>query len=71
MEVERFVSRRGTLANIWSDNSTNFVGEEKELRKNIQRTLVTVLQVPQPKHIPALKSVLNSQAGTRENMYVC
>ena len=28
--VERFVSRRGTLDIIWSDNCTNFIGAEKE-----------------------------------------
>ena len=31
MGVERFVSRRGTAAMIWSDNGTNFIGAEKEL----------------------------------------
>ena len=35
MGVERLVSRRGTPAIIWSDNGTNFVGSEKELRENI------------------------------------
>ena len=29
--VERFVSRRGTPAMIWSDDGTNFIGAEKEL----------------------------------------
>ena len=33
MGVERFVSRRGTPATIWSDNGTNFIGAEKELRE--------------------------------------
>ena len=37
MGVERFVSRRGTPAIIWSDNGTNFVGTEKELRENIEK----------------------------------
>ena len=37
MGVERYVSRRGTPAIIWSDNGTNFVGTEKELRENIEK----------------------------------
>ena len=37
MGVERFVSRRGTPAIIWSDDGTNFVGAEKELRDNIEK----------------------------------
>ena len=37
MGVERFISRRGTPAIIWSDNGTNFVGAEKELREIIKK----------------------------------
>ena len=35
MEVEPFVSRRGAPAMIWSDNETNLIGAEKELRESI------------------------------------
>ena len=37
MGVERFVSRRGTPAMIWSDYGTNFIGAEKELRESIEK----------------------------------
>ena len=37
MGIERFVSRRGTPAMIWSDNGTNFIGAEKELRESIEK----------------------------------
>ena len=37
MGVERFVSRRGTPATIWSDNGTNFIGAEKELREGMEK----------------------------------
>ena len=37
MGVERFVSRRGTPAMIWSDNGSNFIGAEKELRESIEK----------------------------------
>ena len=37
MGVERFVSRRGTPAMISSNNGTNFVGAEKELRECIEK----------------------------------
>ena len=37
MGVIRFVSRRGTPAMIWSDNVTNFIGAEKELRQKIEK----------------------------------
>ena len=39
--VERFVSRRGTLAMIWSDNGTNFIEAEKELRECIEKWKTT------------------------------
>ena len=35
MVVERFVSRRGTPAMIWSENGTNFIGAEKKLRESV------------------------------------
>ena len=35
--VERFLSRRGTPAMIWSDNGTNFIGGEKELREIMEK----------------------------------
>ena len=31
------MSRRGTPAMIWSDNGTNFIGAEKELREGIEK----------------------------------
>ena len=37
MGVERFVFRWGSPAIFWSDNGTNFVGAEKELRQNIEK----------------------------------
>ena len=37
MGVERFVSRWVTPAMIWSDNGTNFIGVEKELRECMQK----------------------------------
>ena len=37
MGVERFVSRRGTPAMIWSDNGTNFIGADKELRECVEK----------------------------------
>ena len=37
MGVERFVSRRGTPAMIWSDNGTKFIGAEKELRECMRK----------------------------------
>ena len=37
MGVEWFVSRRGTPAMIWSDNGTNIIGAEKELRESIEK----------------------------------
>ena len=37
MGVERFVSRRGMPAMIWSDNGTNFIGAAKELRECVEK----------------------------------
>ena len=37
MGVERFLSRRGKPAMIWSDNGTNFIGAETELRESIEK----------------------------------
>ena len=37
MGVKRFVSRWGTPAMIWSDNGTNFLGAEKELRECVEK----------------------------------
>ena len=37
MGVERFVSRRGSPALIWSENGTNFIGAEKELGESIEK----------------------------------
>ena len=45
MGVERIVSRRGTPAMIWSDNGTNFIGAEKELRESIEKWNVVNMQL--------------------------
>ena len=45
MGVEQFVSRRGTSAFIWSDNGTNFVRAEKELRESIEKWKPTKIAV--------------------------
>ena len=37
MGLEWFFSSRGTTAIIWSDNGTNFVRAERELRENIEK----------------------------------
>ena len=34
--LERFIARRGGPKEIWSDNGTNFIGAQKELKKAIQ-----------------------------------
>ena len=45
MGVERFVSRRGKFAMIWSGNGTNFIGEEKELRTSIEKGNVVIIAI--------------------------
>ena len=37
MAIRRMIAKRGKPANIWSDNGTNFVGAEKELREAVKR----------------------------------
>ena len=34
--IRRFTSRRGPVSSIWSDNGTNLVGAEKELREQLK-----------------------------------
>lgn len=34
--LKRFISRRGLCTEIWSDNGTNFVGAEREIRRYLQ-----------------------------------
>ena len=47
MEVELLVSSRGTPAMIWSDNGTNYIGPEKELRVSIENwnTVINAAQL--------------------------
>ena len=45
MGVERFVSRRGTPAIIWSDNGTNFIEAEKDSEKVLKFGTLSTLQL--------------------------
>ena len=43
MGVQRFVSRQGTTAIIWSDYGASFIGAKKELRENSEkRNAITI-----------------------------
>ena len=35
--LERFMARRGQPSEIWSDNGTNFIGAQKELKRAVQQ----------------------------------
>jgi len=37
LALRRFIARRGQPETIWSDNGTNFVGVEKELKNSKYR----------------------------------
>ena len=42
--LQRFIARRGKPRVVWSDNGTNFVGAERELREELRRLQSTGLQ---------------------------
>ena len=64
MGMGQFVSRRGIAAIICSDNGTNFVGAEKELRENIESGMLSILQWNLPKS--ALKVGLNPPSAPQQ-----
>ena len=37
MAMQRMMAKRGKPAHVWSDNGTNFVGAEKDIREAIER----------------------------------
>ncbi|KAK3708359.1 hypothetical protein QZH41_004261 [Actinostola sp. cb2023] len=68
--LRRFMSVRGCPKEIWSDNGTNFVGAEKEIRRSIQQwNAKKPLRSPshpniQSPHRPNFKSPPNPNAKT-------
>lgn len=42
--LRRFIARRGQAKIIWSDNGTNFVGAERELKRSINEWNISCIQ---------------------------